>query len=145
MKFLLYSFLLVFSINSLDKCDRNNHEDQNSANLNETIDLPLNESVFIKSENLKISFESNADSRCPTGVDCIHAGKVKVTLKLIKDEKEEVLELTAKGLCHNDDGSCGSSGTVHGYTVKLLNVHPYPNEPKSNDQKPTYAKLIISK
>ena len=145
MKILLFSFLLIFSLNNLDKCDRGNHDDQTYANLDETIDLPMNESVTIKSEKLKVSFESNADSRCPKGVNCIHAGKAKVSLKLTKDEKDESLELSVKGLCHKDDGSCGSEGSAQGYTIKLLNIYPYPSDPKPEESQPTYAKIVVSK
>jgi len=146
MKFILFSFLLIFSVNSLEKCDRGNQEDENTySNLGETFDLPINESVTIKSENLKITFANIADSRCPTGVNCIQAGKAKVTLQLTKDEKEESLELESKGLCESDDGSCGSGGSAHGYTVKLINVYPYPSEPKGGEEQTTYAKLAVSK
>ena len=145
MKFLLFSFLLLFSVNSLDKCDHENHEDHTYLNLGETFDLPLNESIMIKSEGLSISFANLADSRCPTGVNCIQAGKAKVSLKLTKDENEESLELEAKGLCESDDGSCGSGGSAHGYTVKLINVYPYPSEPKGGEEQTIYAKLVVSK
>lgn len=145
MKVLLFSFLLIFSLNGLEKCERGNHEDHNHANLGENIDLTINESVMIKSENLTISFENIADSRCPTGVNCIQAGKAKVSLKLTKDEKDEMLELEAKGLCESDDGSCGSAGNAHGYSIKLINVYPYPSEPKAGDEKPIYARLVVSK
>ena len=148
MKVMLFSLLIVFSVNSIDKCNHGDHEDHdgdNYSNLGDKIDLPINESVMIKSENLKISFESMNDSRCPTGVNCIQAGKAKVTLKLSKDDKVETLELEAKGLCESDDGSCGSEGKSSGYLVKLINVYPYPAEPKNADDKPAFVRLIISK
>lgn len=144
MKILMYSFLLLLFANGLDKCESGN-EDQNASNLGDTIDLPLNETVKFKSENLEITFVSVADSRCPLGVNCIHAGKAKVALKLVKDGNTAMLDLESKGLCQEEDGSCGSTGATNGYTVKLINVYPYPSEPKTDDAKAVYAKLIVSK
>jgi hypothetical protein len=144
MKILLYSFLLFFAANSLYNCEHG-HEDHSDSKLGDTIDLPLNESVKFGSEKLEITLVSNADSRCPLNVNCIQAGKAKITLKLTKDGKEEMLELESKGLCQAEDGSCGSTGSVNGYTVKLINVYPYPTEPKTDDAKAVYAKLIVTK
>ena len=144
MKILLYSFLLLFAANGLDKCEHENH-DEHTSNLGDTIDLKLNESVNFKSENLQITFESNADSRCPLGVNCIQAGKAKIALKIVKDDKDAMLNLEAKGLCQAEDGSCGSEGAALGYKVKLINVYPYPTEPKTGEDKVIYAKLIVSK
>ena len=145
MKTLLFSFLVIFSLSNIDKCDRGNHEDHNYANLGEKLDLTLNENIAIKAENLSISFEKMADSRCPTGVNCIRAGEAKVTLKVTKDDQEETLEMEAKGMCESDDGSCGEEKATFGYTIKLINVYPYPTEPKSSDEPKAYAKLVVSK
>ena len=144
MKILFYTFLVVFSINTMDKCEREN-PNGNYGSLGETIDLQLEKTIEIKDEGLSVTFVSNMDSRCPTGVNCIQAGKANVTLKAVKEGKEESLELEAKGMCESDDGSCGSEGRAHNYTIKLINVYPYPVEPKPNDAGPVSAKLIISK
>ncbi len=144
MKVLLYSFFIFLSVNTLDKCNHE-HNEENHFKLGETIDLPLNEKVSFESEKLEITFVSIADSRCPTGVNCIQAGKAKVVFKLTKDGKDEMLNLESKGLCEAEDGSCGSEGTANDYTIKLINVFPYPAEPKADDAKPVYAKLIVSK
>ncbi len=144
MKILLYSLFIFLTVNGLDKCDHEN-QDGNYANLGETIDLPLNETVKFKSENLEITFVSNAESRCPLGVNCIQAGKAKITLKITKDEKDEILNLESKGLCQAEDGSCGSEGAAQGYKVKLINVYPYPTEPKPADSNVIYAKMVVSK
>ena len=147
MKIFLFSFLFLFSVNSLEKCnhEKPKEDDQTYSTLGERIDLPLNDSVSIKSENLKITFANMADSRCPTGVNCIQAGKAKVTLNLAKDEKEAEIGLEAKGLCEADDGSCGSTGSANGYTVKLINVYPYPSEPKNGDEQKSYARIVVTK
>ena len=144
MKILFYTFLVVFSINTMDKCEREN-PDENVINLGDIIDLQLEKTAKIKSEDLSITFESIADSRCPTGVNCIQAGKAKASLKVKKGDSEETIELESKGMCESDDGSCGSGGMVHGYTIKLINIFPYPSEPKPADAKPVTAKLVISK
>jgi hypothetical protein len=144
MKVLLYSFIVFLSVNGLDKCNHE-HTEENHFKLGENFDLPLNEKVSFESEKLEITFVSIADSRCPTGVNCIQAGKAKVAFKLTKDGKDEMLNLESKGLCEAEDGSCGSGGTAHGYTVKLINVYPYPAEPKTGGEAAVYAKLIVSK
>ena len=144
MKIIMYSFFVLFFVNGLNKCDHENH-DQDFVNLGDTIELPINEVVKFKSENLEIKFESNSDSRCPLNVNCIQAGKAKIVLKITKDGNAQTLNLESKGLCQAEDGSCGSEGAAHGYTVKLINVYPYPTEPKTNEAGAVYIKMIVSK
>ncbi len=144
MKIIIYSLFVLFFVNGLNKCEHEHH-DHDSVKLGDTIELPINEAVKFKSENLEIKFESNSDSRCPLNVNCIQAGKAKIVLKLTKDENEQTLNLESKGLCQAEDGSCGSEGTAQGYTVKLINVYPYPTEPKTNEAKAVYIKIIVSK
>jgi hypothetical protein len=146
MKALFFSSFIFLFFTVIDKCERENQDqNQNDVSLGETIDLTLKESVKIGSENLEIEFVSISDSRCPLGVNCIQAGKAMVAFKLTKDEKAETLNLESKGLCQAEDGSCGSEGKAHGYTVKLINVLPYPTEPKTDGTKAVFAKLIVSK
>lgn len=147
MKFLMFStLLLIYFSYGIDRCDsKKQSPDTDSAKMGDTIDLSLNEHVTFKAQNLEITFATLNDSRCPTGVNCIHAGKASVSLMLIKDENEQILNLESKGLCQEDDGSCGSAGAALGYNVKVINVYPYPTEPKPKEPQTKYVKIVVTK
>ena len=82
------------------------------------------------------------DSRCPTGVQCVWAGEVKVMLEATnttdKDKKPIEFELTLKVR------GKPATESVWGYELELLSVHPYP-ENKVTPQRSNYvAEVKIS-
>jgi len=92
----------------------------------EVLTLKYGESMKVGTDNIKIYFAGLEDSRCPKEVNCMMAGKAKVKFQLVGANLNDKFELTCKGLCYKTDGSCGSEVTSNGYTVKLINVDPYP-------------------
>lgn len=146
MKFFLFStLLLIYFSHGIDRCDsKKQSPDLDSAKMGDTIDLPLNENVIYKAQNLDITFATLNDSRCPTGVNCIHAGKAVVSLMLVQNENEQILNLESKGLCEEADGSCGSTGVAFDYNVRLINVYPYPTEPKPKEPQTKSVKIVVT-
>ncbi|MBK6903345.1 MAG: hypothetical protein IPH04_11185 [Saprospirales bacterium] len=94
--------------------------------LGDVLKIMYSGSQEIPSEGLKITFLDIADSRCPIGVDCITAGEARIELDVEKGGATETLDLTAKGLCEDESGPCGSQVQAMGYNFKLLYVAPHP-------------------
>ena len=113
------------------------------ANLNDTIRLNYNTTVGITSENLAIEFRKIRESRCPANAKCIQAGEANVSLLVTKTNQSEPLVLTVKGLCYSDRGSCGQQKSILDYSIKLINVYPYPG--KESGDPNYYAKLVVSR
>ena len=143
MKLLAYSLLLVFAMNSMDKCDKDMEEFE--VDLGETFELELNKTAEVEGEKLGITFSKKQDSRCPLEVNCIQAGKATATLQLISKGGTEEVKLEVKGLCHKEDGSCGESKTAGGYNIKLISINPYPGSEGAHNNESVKAKLVISK
>ncbi len=92
------------------------------------LEIKYNETVEVTGEQMKLTFSGVNDSRCPKDVQCITAGEAKVMIVVDQGSGSENIELTAKGLCYEEDGSCGSEATAMGYKFKLLSLAPYPEQ-----------------
>ncbi len=82
--------------------------------------IKLGEDKKVCESEISVSFvELVEDSRCPIGVECIHAGNAVIRLKIAQGngEPQTVTLETAK----EDD-----KFDFHGYEVSLISVDPYP-------------------
>jgi len=113
--------------------------------LGDVLKMAYGKSVEIPSEGLKITFVDVMDSRCPTGVQCIQAGEARVTVEVQKDGASQALELTAKGLCEDPAGPCGSEADALGYRFKLLFVAPYPAKDATPVKEKSVLTLVVDK
>ncbi len=93
-----------------------------------TLEISYGQTAEVPGEQMKATFTAATDSRCPKDVDCVTAGEAKVSLTVDKGGASEAIELTAKGLCHEEDGSCGSEAIALGYRFRLLSLNPYPEQ-----------------
>ncbi|MEO9321194.1 MAG: hypothetical protein ABI361_11015 [Nitrososphaera sp.] len=110
-----------------------------NATLGEPFLLAYNQSVTVKDANLALHFANvTEDSRCPSDVRCIWAGRVSVLLNAKaadSDQPMAQLNLTAPA------GSGASvTGALDGLTVTLQNVSPYP----TSTSKPHLQDYVIS-
>ncbi len=121
MKFL---FPLTLFVVLLSACPKVATESGNQ--LGEIIEVPINEPITIPSENISIILSDVKESRCPKDVNCIQAGKAVVHIDFAIQDAVYPLKITAKGMCYELDGSCGSTQLAQGYSVKLLAINPYP-------------------
>ena len=96
--------------------------------VSKVLEVKYGETVDVPGEQLKVTFTAAGDSRCPKDVQCITAGEAKVTLGVEKDGVSENIELIAKGLCYEEDGTCGSEATALGYRFRLYSLNPYPEQ-----------------
>ena len=47
-------------------------------------------------------------------------------------------------MCNEDNGTCGQQKGILDYSIKLLNVYPFPEQVKEDDAK-YYAKIVVSR
>lgn len=109
-----------------------------------TLEIKYGETVEVSGEQMKLTFSGVNDSRCPKDVQCVTAGEAKVTLAVDKGGASETAELIARGLCYQDDGSCGTEANALGYRFKLLSLNPYPEQNANPELKDYVLKLEYS-
>ena len=72
-------------------------------------------------DGLEIVFESvNSEGRCPKDVDCIWEGNAEIGIRLFKQDHPATL------LKLNTNRALETERTYLEYTVKLINLEPYP-------------------
>lgn len=134
LSLLLAGVALIVAIMSSCDCTKkatngNNTPPSSNHQLGDILQVNNSQVTTLSSEKLQVQIEKVAESRCPTGVNCITAGKAKVMLQVIKEgDMLSTVTLNAKGLCQKTDGSCGDSAKAMGYKFTLLYLSPYPGE-----------------
>lgn len=119
MKLILISLMLL-----LMNCPgQDSNQASNSAReipMDQEFELKIGQEARIKGERLKTKFISVLeDSRCPKGVQCIHAGQGRVAVQLTRgNKKAETVELST--------ASTGPEADFDGYQIKLVSLNPYP-------------------
>jgi hypothetical protein len=105
-----------------------------------TLTLANKESLTVKNdtETIKISILSIEESRCPSDVECIWAGKVDVAFRF--GQLRNIITL-----CLGYHG-CEPETEVfyenENYLLKLLEVNPYPSSTNSNEPKSVTFELM---
>jgi len=97
-------------------------------------DITLKVGEEITLEGVGITLRLNAvteDSRCPTTVRCIHAGWVTVDLSIIKNG-EQTGQFFFTLPAEREDQS--SEVAIDNFTIRLLEVSAYPNQPGNIEQ-----------
>jgi hypothetical protein len=119
MKLALFSIvLLIMSCPGQDSNQASNRAQQ--VSLDRVFELKVGQEAIIKAERLKAKFVSVLeDSRCPKGVQCIQAGKGRISLQLTSgNNKPQNVELSTDEAEQQLD--------FNGYQVKLISLNPYP-------------------
>jgi hypothetical protein len=114
---------------------------------NESFTLNHGATACLKNGDFTIQFvEVSGDSRCPTGVQCIWAGRADVVLSLATGVETQAVKTQTVTLASGDMSQGGAGeATFEGYTVRLENVEPYPQEGKVIEQKDYQVKLVVAK
>ncbi|MFH1296378.1 MAG: hypothetical protein ABIJ04_03790 [Bacteroidota bacterium] len=108
--------------------------------LNEEFYLSIGQRAFIAGENLEVRFkEVIEDSRCPTGVTCIWAGRVSCVIELAHTGSAYRMVLTESGLTDEY-----TRERYEGYEL-AFHVTPYPEAGKKIAKDTYRLHLIISK
>jgi len=126
--------LLVLSACSHTVTKKPESKKEGSANLNVPFAMKDNQPVALGEDTLTVM--SIADSRCPSDVQCISAGEVKVEFALIRgDIGMGVTELILPSK---------QEGTIGSYVVKLIDIGPYPRESQVIKQDDYQIQVVIS-
>ncbi|MBC5993418.1 hypothetical protein [Pontibacter cellulosilyticus] len=92
-----------------------------------------------------IKVASINDSRCPTGVSCMWAGKADVALSLGTKNGETVNLNLCLGQCANKTFNETDSSTITldgiKYKLVLLQINPYPTTENATQQKTVVVKV----
>ncbi len=100
--------------------------------------LRLGEKVSLD-DGLELEFtEVFGDSRCPLGVECIWEGNAEIGIRAAKSGQPETL------LRLNSNPRFATEATYLEYTIRLLNLDPYPVEGRERDR-PYSASLEVTR
>jgi len=109
--------------------------------------LPLNDTVEIANSETKYNFENNIvlrmdsvlnDSRCPSNVQCVWEGNAEVRFLFTVDSRGTDFVLNTHG-----GNNFNSDTVIGGYSIKLLNLSPYPENPGEILQVEYYSEVIV--
>lgn len=119
-------FILLF-IAAFVSCEKNEHADfflfgmENGFKIND---------VYHSSDNsLKFTITEINDSRCPSDVVCIWAGKADVKIKVESPVSGNLILSTI------NNGTDTNIDTIGNYSFQLINVSPYPVSTKKIELK----------
>jgi hypothetical protein len=133
----LYFLVFLCVVLTASSCNRLNDV---QALLNEELCLSIGQHASITGEDLAVSFEEvTEDSRCPSDVTCVWAGRVSCLVELMHAGFSDRMTLTEPGLT--------SEYTTETYEEYKLAFHvtPYPETGKKIANDAYRLHLIISK
>ncbi|MCI0558257.1 MAG: hypothetical protein MN733_07155 [Nitrososphaera sp.] len=110
------------------------------AQLDEPFILKAGQTAYLQSENILLKFvEVSEDSRCPSDVVCVWAGRVTATVQVQKGSGPlQTLNLTS-------EGGIEVVEEFNGYEVSLMKLDPYPKSTAPIKASDYSAKLRVSK
>ena len=106
---------------------------------NDTIEIANFETLYNYENKLILRMDSVLnDSRCPSNVQCVWEGNAEVRFLFTVDSIQTDFTLNTNG------GMQFNSDTViSGYSIKLLDLSPYPEDPGEILQVEYYSKITI--
>ena len=110
--------------------------------LGEQLSLKFGEVVRFDDEGLMVGFlDIKEDSRCPSDVTCIQAGRVTIFMDVAHDASRLLsgVELTLEGA----DPS-GGQAEFQGFTIRLLALEPYPVSTVRADRRDYTAIIVVT-
>jgi hypothetical protein len=110
------------------------------ADLGQEFSLSIGQTATIKGQALQITFEDIIeDSRCPSDVTCIWAGRASCVIKLVDGSSQYRMVLTELGLTDQY-----TRETYREYQL-AFHVRPYPEAGQSIGRDEYRLQLIVSK
>jgi len=121
-------FCLAICLIGVASCSKK--DNASSFNLDESFTLGYNATAQLDNKpDVKIQFvQVTEDSRCPTDVQCVWAGRIVVNVTFFQNGTEQTGALALgdiTGTSYSDEFIFGD------YTVKLLGVQPAPKSDQS--------------
>ena len=117
------------------------------TDLNLKSSLPLNDTIEIANSETKYNYENNLvlrmdsvlnDSRCPSNVQCVWEGNAEVRFLFTVDSIQTDFVLNTHG-----GNNFNSDTVISGYSIKLLNLLPYPENPGEILQVEYYSEVMV--
>jgi hypothetical protein len=138
----IFGLLLLVSMSWMLACKKPATDDGHSPSdwKEETLLIDLNkcESVTFGNEELILCLNSVADSRCPANATCIWSGTAITDLTFKRKGQEHNFTLAIPPFA-----SHRQEINISGYTIKLINVYPYPETGITTPSEQVKAKLEI--
>jgi hypothetical protein len=103
-----------------------------------TIDLNECENITFGNDELTLCLDSVADSRCPINANCIWSGTAITRFSFTKNDQSFPVVLATPPFA-----SYQQQVSIAGYTIKLINVLPYPELGPSAPANQIKAKIEI--
>jgi len=112
-----------------------------TMSLDEPFALPAGESVMVAGTELRLTFtQVTEDSRCPTDVDCVWAGRAVVEMEV------QLGAAAAQTIIFDTDTSGAellNTVQVNGYTIHLQSLDPYPQTADAPIPFADYQAIIV--
>jgi hypothetical protein len=112
--------------------------DAEELTLNDTIDLRYSELYCNPEYEIRLSFDSIHDSRCPIGAVCIWEGNARVKLHVQQSGKSH------STFWLNTHISYLTDTLINGIRYELIDLLPYPEEGKDYSLEDYTLQLLIS-
>ena len=108
------------------------------ASLGNEFNLKINQTAYIRSDNLRIYVSEITDSRCPSDVQCIWQGDTKISIQLTK-EKNPMGTVTLTYVPGRE-----SFILTKDYKINVVDVKPIPKSTQKVNENDRVVTLIIS-
>jgi len=134
----LFLSCLLFWLGFTFCTDSINQSEDALFKLSDTLSLHYQEKLVNNDENISISFNSLiSDGRCPTDLKCFWEGDAELLFEFRKDNQSSKFSLHTAGNYFTKDT------LLYGYSIKLMDVHPYPHSKTHYEPEEYVAKLVI--
>lgn len=109
--------------------------------------LPLKDTIDIANFETRYNYENNLilrmdsvlnDSRCPSNVVCVWGGNAEVRFLFTVDSIQTDFVLNTHG-----GNQFNSDTVIGGYSIKLLDLSPYPEDPGEILQVEYYSEVLV--
>lgn len=123
-------------------CKPHSSNQQISANLNQQFQLKIDQTAFLKNENIIIKFLNvTQDSRCPSDVVCVWEGQVTALINIFLDDEDlGNFELTSRA-GYKELALTNFSQ----YSIKLIKVEPWRTSKQRINIEEYIITLFVSK
>ena len=136
---------LACSDETADPIGQNTLRDITVPDLSENILLAYEQTVFVESEDLSITFREFSESRCPKGAVCIWEGEGIVELVIENGEGDVASALPVIRPGRDSERYTWLKAYVMDYRITLLELEPYPDLDDPSDPEEYTALLDIEK
>ena len=124
------------------RCTASGAATEAGPRVGQQLNLALGDTVRFEDEGLRIGFlDVEQDSRCPSDVTCIDAGRATIVMDAAHDESRL---LGAVNLTLRAGEVEASAVDFQGFTIQLLSLEPYPVSTKRTELEDYVATVVVT-